>query len=501
MSQIDELRQIINGDNAELIQQLKERVERLDKRTQDVADVLPSAINAGVRDDNGLIDSLKQPVSIGLKEAIRSETEEYAEILYPAIAPSIRLAISQAISSMLVTINRTLESATTAEGLRLRMESLRTGVPYAELALRRSVLFRVEHVYLIDRETGMSVNNVSAEDAKSLDSDAVSAMFSAIQSFVQDSFARDESARLTDLKVGGHNVWVAHGRKLMLACVIFGEAPESLKNRLYDTLDSVRTDYAVPIEQFNGDASAFIGVDSYIEPLLQLQEYEEEEAAAENSHSWIPFLIIGLLCVGLIAYYFHRHVTVSTVEHYLNQAPGIAVTDVFYRDGHIVVEGLQDPDAEIPYSILAAHDVQADDLLMQTIPFRSLEPEMELQRFKKEFELPSGIRLEKRNGAVYLIGQAPIQWLLKNDTRLRQLQADKRLNLSALSASKASILALLRANFSASTMQSITVLNVDYGNLAVVEVDDRVNREQMTVLNVMFAGNIWVDIRAVVADQ
>lgn len=130
MNQLDELRDIIVGDSAQQLEALVERIENVEKRTKDVAEVLSPAID---QQGDKLAESLQKPVSLGLKRAIRSEPKEYAEILYPVMAPSIRRAIAQAISSMLVTINRTIESATTVQGLSLRYQSIRTGIPYAEL--------------------------------------------------------------------------------------------------------------------------------------------------------------------------------------------------------------------------------------------------------------------------------------------------------------------------------------------------------------------------------
>ena len=124
------------------------------------------------------------------------------------------------------------------------------------------MLYKVERAYLIHRETSLLIDEVSESDSQTLDSDAIGAMFSAIQAFVQDSFATGNDARLTDLKVGNHNVWVAHGHKLMLACIITGDAPEGFKNELYDTLDLIRTHYSLAISDFNGDSRDFRGVDT-----------------------------------------------------------------------------------------------------------------------------------------------------------------------------------------------------------------------------------------------
>lgn len=451
MSQIEELRQILVGDNAEELAKLRNRIDSLDQRTKDVAEVLAPAIDVGIKKNDKLVNSLAGPVSSSLKTAIRAEPDNYAEILYPVMAPAIRRAISQAISSLMVTINQTMASATSAEGISLRMQSWRTGVPYAQLALRKSLQYRIEHVYLIDRESGMMVTECGVEESGTLDSDAVSAMFAAIQSFVQDSFSGREDDRLTDLKVGEYNVWIAHGRKLMLACVIDGDPPESFKTVMYDTLDGIRSDYANEIEDFDGDNSAFGGVEERLQPLLQSQLKEEQDEADSDQAVDLKTLLFAMLALVLVAYLVYGWVTAATqrqtVEHYLKQTPGLAITETYWKDDRIVVQGLQDPDAEIPFATFEAHKIEPSLLDLQTLPFRSLDPTMELQRFNSELSPPPPLTFVVDGGVVNLAGEAPITWLLEHDLRLRQLAADKRLRISALMASEASVNVFIAANY------------------------------------------------------
>ena len=441
MSQIEELRQILSGSNTEALSELRERIENIDQRTRDVAEVLAPAIDEGMAKNDQLIESLTKPVSMGLKKAIRTEPAAYAEILYPVMAPSIRKAIAQAVSSLMVTINQTMSSATTAEGLGLRIRSWRTGMPYAQLALRESLVYRVVHLYLIERETGMMIAETRAEDATSLDSDAVSAMFAAIQSFVQDSFSQNDEDRLTDLKVCEHKVWVAHSRKLMLACVIDGEPRESLKIELYDTLDDIRGEFATAIEEFNSDTAAFVGVEERLQPLMQ-SELKQDHSKQESQASIGSIIVLGLVALAL-SYWLYTSIVdsakKSTLEHYLKQTPGVVVTETYWQDDRLVIEGLQDPDAEIPYNILNAHNMPKDSLEFRTIPFRSLETDMEMLRFRNDLQPPAPLVFEVNDGKIWLIGNAPINWLLDNDVRLRQLGADKRLQLGQLKASKASV--------------------------------------------------------------
>lgn len=500
MSQIDELRQIIVGDNAELLDELKQRLENVEKRTQDVAEVLPSAIENRLETDNRLVESFKKPVSLGLKQAIRNEPDAYAEILYPVMAPSIRRAISQAISSMIATINQTIESATSAQGIALRIESFRTGVPYAQLMLQRSLLFRVEHVYLIDRNTSMCIREAEALGVHSLDGDAVSAMFTAIQSFVQDSFANDDAERLTEFKSDQYKVWMAHGHSMMLACVITGDAPESLRESMYDTLDDVHVEFAQQSADFDGDTATFNGVEDHLNPLLKLQMKEDVDNIVKKDKKGIGSWLAGLALLCVLAVWvlfsFNRYSQLKTVEHYMRETPGIALTDSYWDSGQIVVEGLQDPGAEVPYEKLLSVGVERDEILLKTIPFRSLEFGMELQRFKKEFILPEGVEFGINDKQISLYGESPVQWLLDNDVRLRQLSADRRVDVSNLSASLISVKRLLEKDFSEDDLSNIVPVISFIEDRIVVELTGSMPEQSLRLLNAMFARNQWVAVTA-----
>lgn len=443
MSQIEELRQIIVGADSEKLNELKERIENIESRTRDVLEVLPPAISAGIQKDDRLIKAFEKPVSESLKRAIRSEPEEYAQILYPVMGPSIRRAISQAISSMMITINQSIESATSAEGLKLRLQSMRTGIPYAELALRRSLKFKVEHIYLIDRNTSMLIAEAEGEGTSSLDSDAVSGMLSAIQSFVQDSFSQNEEDRLSDFKVGEYKVWIAHSRGAMLACVIYGDAPESLKVELYDKLDHIRADYSQQLSQFDGDTSGFVGIEDQLKPLLQLELLDDAGTYGDaKKPSLGKMLLILAIIVGLgylVYQWFSSNSKLNTVEQYLKNVPGLVVTNTFWQDNKIVVEGLQDLDAQIPYSLLETNKISEDLLVFRTVPFLSLDPAIEIQRLKNELSIPDGLTMELRDGSLVLEGHAEIDWLLENDIHLRHLASSHRIDATALYASFSSL--------------------------------------------------------------
>jgi hypothetical protein len=117
--------------------------------------------------------------------------------------------------------------------------------------LNRPSRYQIKHIFLIDRESGIPIEEVSSKEGCVLDGDAISAMFSAIQSFVQDAFSRDQSSKLTDFRVGDHSIWVAHGPRLMLACVMVGEVPKALKNELDHTLQTIQYEFVESLLVFD----------------------------------------------------------------------------------------------------------------------------------------------------------------------------------------------------------------------------------------------------------
>jgi len=76
------------------------------------------------------------------------------------------------------TINRAIEHSFSPQGIRWRIESWRTGVPFAQIVMRHALVYRVEQVLLVHAETGLLLAHVP--DGALGDADLVSSMLTAI---------------------------------------------------------------------------------------------------------------------------------------------------------------------------------------------------------------------------------------------------------------------------------------------------------------------------------
>ena len=143
------------------------------------------------------------------------------------------------------------------EALKWRIEALRTGRPFGEIVLMRSLRYRVEQVFLIHRETGLLLQHVARSGQGVQDSDLVSGMLTAIQDFVRDSFTGTSGKEIETIELGEFNLWIQHGPAAILAVVVSGTPPPELRFLLERTLERVHADYATPLASFQGDAAAF----------------------------------------------------------------------------------------------------------------------------------------------------------------------------------------------------------------------------------------------------
>lgn len=266
-----ELRNLLLApEHAQLIE-LRRRLEEPTVRATDVSRVLADAIVMRTREDDQLAAALGPTVEEALHTSVRERPTVLANVLFPLMGPAIRQSIAAALRSMIESIDRVLEHSLSVRGLRWRVEAWRTGRPFAEIVLRHSLIYRVEQVFLIHRETGLPLIHRVAGDVAPQDSGMVSGMLTALQDFVRDSFHAPPSESLETLEFGGLTVWIAQGPRALLAAVVRGLPPPELRAFLYETLETVHRVWGRELDEFLGDTTPFEATADRLDTCLQSQ--------------------------------------------------------------------------------------------------------------------------------------------------------------------------------------------------------------------------------------
>jgi len=291
--EIKELRQLLLGREQMQIARLTERLDNPEIYVKDVERVLPEAIRLRATRDKAVAKALEPDIEEGLRTSIKKDPKALADTLYPIMGPSIRKAISSAILGMVQSFNQVLERSFSIEGLKWRFEALSTKKSFAEVVLLNALVYQVEQVLLIHRETGLVLQHIVAKDLTTQDPDLVSGMLTAILDFVQDSFDVDNDESLDTLRVGGdRSVWIEQGPRAILAAVIRGTPPLDVRSIFREAIDGIHIQHSSDLLSFEGDVSPFETTRDQLESCLKYQAMEKKSKAS-------PMLLL-ILC-GIIA--------------------------------------------------------------------------------------------------------------------------------------------------------------------------------------------------------
>src|SRR5580704_2317619 len=202
-----ELRAILLGPDRVAWESMRQRLDNPSRRAEDVASVLAEAVRLRSRQhsDIKLRRALQPLLEEALQLSVQSNPRMLADALFPIFGKAIRKAIASELDAMLQALSQTLEQSFSWRSLQWRWESLTTGKPYAEIVVLRSLLYRVEQVFLIHRNTGLLLQHVAAYSvpaAETRDPEMVSGMLTALQDFSRDSISGAGSEPLENFRLG-----------------------------------------------------------------------------------------------------------------------------------------------------------------------------------------------------------------------------------------------------------------------------------------------------------
>lgn len=408
-----ELRDLLVAPERQEISRLRERLENPQVRAEDVSRVVAEAIHLRRRQDPGgaITQALTPTVEEALRESVRKDPRVLADALFPVMGPAIRRSITEAIRAMMESFNRTLERSVSVQGLKWRIESIRTGKPFAEVVMLHSLLYRVEQVFLIHRETSLVLRHVVAPEVSSQDPALVSAMLSAIQDFVRDSFRAPPGEILDRLEIGDLQVWIEEGPQACLAAVISGHPPAAYRQKLRETLEKVHRDFAADLAGFRGEAAPFAAAGDDLAGCLASHGKEE---GPRRSRPYFLFLLLLPLLAALAFWAVGARRERRQWDDFLRelrQQPGMVVTSFEEQGDGYRLRGLRDPLASDPGRLLANLGLDPARVQFDWAPYYALDDAIVAQRAATLLQPPPGVALSVREGVLVVRGEAPAEWL------------------------------------------------------------------------------------------
>lgn len=412
--ELAELRSLLVGAELAQLAGIRERLDKLLIRPEDVSRVLPEAILARSKaKDKQLATALTPTIEAALSTSVKRNPQPLVDAIAPVMGPAIRQSIRNALAELTQRINQVLEQSFSLKGLRWRLESWRTGRPLAEIVLSRTLLYRVEQVFLIHKQTGLLLHHVSIDGEGMQDTDMVSSMLSAIQSFVQDSFGATKEELLESFQVGELTVDVEQGPQAFLAAVIRGTPPRRLRRVFLEALESIHLECAREFENFKGDISPFVSSRPYLEECLQTQT-DAQPKKSKRTLSWgLRLLLLGV--AAALAWWgyqtFQEYRLWSAYLERLQEEPGVVIVSNEKRFGSRSISGLRDPLATDPERLLQEVGIDPAAVKSHWEPYQALHPQFILARARTVLSPPESLVLSFADGTLTVSGSASRQWL------------------------------------------------------------------------------------------
>ncbi|RWH43138.1 MAG: OmpA family protein [Mesorhizobium sp.] len=416
---METLRQLLVGREISELSRVTHLLDEPEQLASAVGGVLPSAAARAPHAQLG--EALAPAVERAVQRSIQKSPRTLTDILYPVFLPAIRKSIGEKIDQTFQSLNETLRHIFTWHGLKWRLEAWRTGASFSEVVLKHSLVYRVEHVFLINRNSGLLIAHVTADNATSEDPQLISSMLSAIQDFVKDSFNEKEQSGLDTIRFGELRLWSEVGPFATLVAVIRGNPPEELHEIFRDLLLRIHDECSQALEQFDGDSSQLVGVETLLQTCVELKQ--------EDSNQGFPWLVVAAVLLVLIpagGWFLLSWQSGQRWQAYvsrLSTQPGIIVAEQKVRDGQFYIAGLRDPLAADPQALLSGTQVDPARVHSQWQFYQSLEPEFVLKRLTASLAPPDSVRLSIVNDRIVAEGEAPDTWIDRARAAARQLSA------------------------------------------------------------------------------
>ncbi|WP_353571951.1 OmpA family protein [Candidatus Albibeggiatoa sp. nov. BB20] len=423
---IAELDEELDQLEQQKIQQILTRVEQLEadlknteKRTAEIAKSLPDAIRRASEEDTGsmnisdaeLAESLQIPVTRCIQQSISQDARALADTLFPIMGPAIRRSINESIKEFLQSVNEAVEQSLSFKGMLWRFEALRTGQSFTDVLLQKTLVYRVEQVFLVHKESGLLVQHLSQDGVDVGDSDAVSAMLTAIQDFIRDSFTAEGD--LEKVELGNYTVWLDQSPYAVLACVVRGNASYKLRGVMKQSLEAIHARYGRLLEQYDGDSTPLEPCRVILQKNLQMKELKEEITKKSRFFSPPLIAVTTLIVLGIAVWLFMQVQTERHLRRYihtLRDTAGLMVIETTRDDGKLIVRGLRDPLATDPTEITAQFSLQ-NKVVNEWGTYQDLAPQFVLQRARQALNPPGSVTIDLKNNKLYLSGEADNDWI------------------------------------------------------------------------------------------
>ncbi len=333
MNDYESLKKLLLRDEIQSIEELEEKFALLLKDTQDhdliiqrLTPVIGDLLKETIANSSDEISKVMAPImGDAIKEQVRTQKQTIVDALYPVMGNMIAKFVASALKDTLDEINIKVQNNFSMSAIKRKIKARLKGIPESELLLQESQLGTIESVFLIHTDSGLLICQKSKNDENIDEAEMVSAMLSAIRSFVNEWIAKsDDTFELNTIDYGDSKIYLEVSGSCYLALVVRGSIRTKMQERISVTLGDIIEKHGDTLSHFDGDNSGvtytLIG-----KRLEQLFDTEPQVKPIDTPTQGIGFfLLITLILIFLSSSYVYYN-------SYVQDQQEAAIRDQFYH--------------------------------------------------------------------------------------------------------------------------------------------------------------------------
>ncbi|MGB3619845.1 OmpA family protein [Ketobacter sp. MCCC 1A13808] len=345
----DRLQQLILGpDYSRALRSIAAQSE-----TDRVAAVVAEAIQQRAQTDQGVQQAIEPAVTASLDQMIQKQPHRITNVLYPIIGPAIRKSVAAALAEMMNNLNDILSQSLSMKAWWWRIAAWRSGISYGEFALLKTLLYQVDQVLLIHKDTGLLIAETNTESVISEDTELVTSMLTAINDFVSDSF-KQPGSRIESIRFGEHTIEIIVGPMAVLAAKVKGSVTPALVNNLNETLEVIHQRFFSELEYFDGNKTPFTEAQPLLSTCLLHKAQEKPRRKPWLAYGLVSLLIIG--CCLKFGYWWYAEQKKADIVQAIKKQPDYILINQSQTGKQLNFVLLRDPATPPPEALLAAMD-------------------------------------------------------------------------------------------------------------------------------------------------
>lgn len=237
------LKELLLSEDRNFAQNILQKLDALDE-TVNTHEKLSEKVNPIIdKKIDTFVDEIPSKFGPVIADALTKSQDQVVEALFPIIGKMIKKYIQQEIKALSDAINSQVQTTFSIKTWQRKVKVIFTGVSETDIILSEMNKPSVEQVFLIEKGSGLIISSASKQE--NIDEDMIAGMLTAIKSFMEDAFKKDQQS-LELIQYELFEIHIQNFTSYYFAVVISGgfniSFKNNLENKLFDIASHIKTE-------------------------------------------------------------------------------------------------------------------------------------------------------------------------------------------------------------------------------------------------------------------